>query len=129
MTLALHSPALEPPTPDTPFRFRCRRSGNCCARPEGFVRVSEEDVARIAGHLGLSKPSFRSRYLAADGKRLLEQQGGSCIFLEAGQPASCRIHPVRPARCRSWPFWPEVLDDPATLRAARRFCPGIIPPS
>ena len=91
------------------------------------MRVSQEDVARIATHLGLSKRAFRSRYVAADGRRLVERQGGGDIFLEAGQPASCRIHPVRPARCRSWPFWPELLDDPAALREARRFCPGIRP--
>ena len=91
------------------------------------MRVSEPDEARIAAHLGLSRRAFRSRYVAADGQHLLEQQGGACIFLEAGQPASCHIHPVRPARCRNWPFWPEVLDDPSALREARRFCPGILP--
>ena len=108
-----------------PFDFRCQRSGYCCARPDGFVRVNAEDVTRIAGYLGLSPQAFRSRFVAADGERLLEHSGGRCIFLEQGQRASCRIHPVRPARCRSWPFWPELLDDPNALREARRFCPGI----
>ena len=118
---------MKPAESEFPFRFRCQRSGNCCARPEGFVRVSQEDVRRIAGELGLSPAAFRSRYVAADGKRLLEQPGGSCVFLEPGQPASCRIHAVRPARCRSWPFWPELREDTHALREARRFCPGIIP--
>lgn len=109
---SLHwAPVTQPENRGT-FSFQHQRSGNCCARPQGFVRVSQEDVARIATHLGLSKRAFRSRYVAADGRRLVERQGGGDIFLEAGQPASCRIHPVRPARCRSWPFWPELLDDP-----------------
>jgi hypothetical protein len=58
-----------------PFRFRCRRSGNCCARPEGTVRVSEADVARIAAHLGMKDAAFRSRYVAASGDRLVDGLG------------------------------------------------------
>ena len=110
---------------DFPFEFRCQRSGNCCARPDGFVRVNAADVTRIAEHLDLSPQAFRSRFVAADGERLLEHPGGRCIFLEQGQPASCQIHPVKPARCRSWPFWPELLEVPGALDEARRFCPGI----
>src|SRR5262245_10256887 len=58
-----------------PFRFRCQRSGNCCARPEGAVRVSDADVARIAAHLGLGVAAVRSRYVAATGDRLVDGLG------------------------------------------------------
>lgn len=108
-----------------PFRFACRRSGNCCARPEGVVRVAPDEVRRLAAFLGLSEPAFRSRHLAASGDRLAEGLGGRCVFLEDGREARCGVYPVRPERCRTWPFWPELRDDPQALREARRLCPGI----
>lgn len=110
-----------------PFTFRCRRSGNCCARPEGMVRVGPDDVARMAEHLGMSEAAFRSRYVAATGDRLSEGLGARCVFLEDGRHAACGIYPVRPERCRSWPFWPELRDDPDALADATRLCPGISP--
>jgi Fe-S-cluster containining protein len=113
--------------PAFPFRFRCRRSGNCCARPGGRVRVGADDVTRIAAHLGLAEDAVRSRYLAAPGDRLSEGLGGRCVFLVDGQETACAIYPVRPERCRSWPFWPELLDAPEELREAERLCPGIEP--
>ena len=108
-----------------PFRFRCRRSGNCCARPAGMVRVADDDVRAIASHLGMTEPAFRSRFVAASGDRLVDGLGGRCPFLADGGEASCTIHPVRPQRCRSWPFWPELLRSPELLAEARRSCPGI----
>ena len=110
--------------PDFPFRFRCQRSGNCCARPEGVVRVSAADIARIAAHLGVTEPAVRSRYIAASGDRLIEGLGSRCVFLEDGSHASCSIYRARPERCHSWPFWDEHRD-PAALAEAVRTCPGI----
>jgi Fe-S-cluster containining protein len=107
-----------------PFRFRCQRSGNCCARPEGTVRVTAADVARIAAHLEMTEVAFRSRYVAASGDRLVDGLGHRCVFLEDGSHASCSIYPARPDRCRRWPFWDEHRD-PAALAAAARVCPGI----
>jgi len=73
----------------------------------------------------MREAAFRSRYLAASGDRLAEGLGGRCVFLEEGLEATCRVHPVRPERCRSWPFWPELRDSANGLSEARRFCPGI----
>jgi uncharacterized protein len=107
-----------------PFRFRCQRSGNCCARPEGVVRVGPTDIARIAVHLAMTEAAFRSRFVAASGDRLVEGLGHRCVFLEDGAPARCTIYPARPDRCRRWPFWDEHRD-PAALSEAARICPGI----
>ena len=81
------------------FGFRCRRSGNCCALPEGVVRVAERDVKAIAEHLALSQAAVRSRFVAASGDRLVEGLGGRCPFLEDGREPTCTIYPVRPKRC------------------------------
>jgi Fe-S-cluster containining protein len=178
---------MEPPSHDDyPFTFACRRSGNCCARPEGMVRVTAADITAIAGHLGMSEAGVRSRYVAPSGDRLVNGLGTRCVFLQesgaeagdlsgdlsgdehrdlsgdlsgdehrdlsgdehgdlsgdehgdlsgdlsgdehgdlSGGHASCGIYPVRPERCRTWPFWPELRDSPETLAEALRFCPGL----
>ena len=107
----------------TEIRFTCRRSGNCCARPGGFVRVSDEEVRAMASHLGLTVDGFRSRFV--DGGRLKSGLGHRCALLDDGAHAGCSVYPVRPEKCRTWPYWPEVLSDPERLAEARRLCPGI----
>ena len=91
-----------------------------------MVRVSPEDIERAAAHLGITAAAFRGLYVAASGDRLRERVGPACVFLRDGAQAGCAIYPVRPERCRTWPFWDE-LRDPDALRAAMRFCPGIEP--
>lgn len=110
-----------------PFRFTCRRSGNCCAIPGGIVRVSAEEVEAIAALLGISAPAFRSLYLRPDGERLKDGLGNRCVFLQDGAEASCSIYEARPSKCREWPFWPELLTDPELAQLAMRTCPGIEP--
>ena len=110
-----------------PFRFSCRRSGNCCAIPGGFVRVAPGDVVAIAAHLGITETAFTARYVQPDGERLKEGLGNRCVFLEDGVRAGCSIHPVRPRKCREWPFWPEVRDDAGLRAMVMRTCPGITP--
>jgi uncharacterized protein len=88
------------------------------------VRVSAQDVERIAAHLGLTAAAVRSRYVAATGDRLVDGLGQRCVFLEEGRHASCSIYPARPQRCQTWPFWDEHRD-PVALAAAARVCPGI----
>lgn len=113
--------------PGFPFRFRCRRSGNCCSIPGGIVRVTAADIAAIAAHLGIGEAAFRSRYVQPDGVRLRDGLGNRCVFLQDGPEASCGIYPVRPAKCREWPFWPELLADAELLRLVQRTCPGLEP--
>ncbi|MBL8749531.1 MAG: YkgJ family cysteine cluster protein [Planctomycetes bacterium] len=108
-----------------PFRFRCRRSGNCCAIPGGFVRVDAAERTAIAAALGMDERAFASRYLQQDGQRLKDGFGNRCVFLQDGAPAGCSIYDVRPARCRTWPFWPEIRTDAALRDLVMRTCPGI----
>lgn len=108
-----------------PFRFRCRRSGNCCARPEGVVRVTPADITQIAAHLHMSEAAVKARFVDARGDRLIDAPGGRCPFLEDGRETSCRIYAIRPQKCRNWPYWEEFIEDPRELREAARLCPGI----
>lgn len=110
---------------DFPFTFACRRSGNCCAIPGGFVRVTPDEAEAIAAHLGLTPAAFASRYLQADGTRLKDGLGNRCVFLADGRPAGCGVYAVRPAKCREWPYWPEILRDADLRQLVRRTCPGL----
>lgn len=110
-----------------PFRFACRRSGNCCSIPGGIVRVTDDEIDALAAHLGMAVAAFRSRYVQPDGVRLKDGFGNRCVFLQDGAQAGCGVYPVRPGKCREWPFWPEVLRDDQLLALVLRTCPGIEP--
>lgn len=90
------------------------------------MRVDSQDVERIATHLQMSVSAVRSRYLASTGDRLTEGLGPRCVFLEDGREARCSIYPVRPEKCRTWPFWPELAASDAEQTRACRVCPGIV---
>ena len=86
-----------------PRFLQCQRCTACCRWP-GQVRVSEEEIRRLAGFLGLSEEAFIQRYtrLAANrrGLALVEATDGGCIFLEG---RDCRVQPVKPQQCRDFP--------------------------
>ncbi len=47
---------------------------------------------------------------------------GQCIFLgESG----CSIHPVKPAQCRIFPFWPELVESRKEWHKTAAWCPGM----
>jgi uncharacterized protein len=85
--------------------FHCRCCGNCC-RWEGIVRYVPQEGAQIARFLGISEDELIQRYtrLAPDRKGLVfqEQPDGACIFLTPEN--RCAIHPVKPQKCRDYPY-------------------------
>ena len=86
--------------------FKCRCCGECCRIKDGIVRVSDAEIARIAAFLGMSESDFieRETELAPDRKSLILKSGpdGSCAYLAADN--LCRINPVKPDKCRTFPF-------------------------
>jgi uncharacterized protein len=112
-----------------PYSFACKRSGNCCAIPGGFVRVTSSERQALAQYLGLDESAFASRYLQPDGIHLKEGLGNRCVFLVDGAQAGCGVYPVRPHKCREWPYWPEILQDDQLREMVERTCPGIEPRS
>lgn len=111
--------------------FECIGCGACCAGPgEGYVWVTDTVIAAIAEFLDVSEAEVRRKYVRKVGRRfsLIERKDSKdCIFLkpDGSGGRNCRIYPVRPTQCRTWPFWPGNLEDAdAWCRAGRR-CPGI----
>jgi Fe-S-cluster containining protein len=86
-----------------PVFYDCQRCTACCRWP-GQVRVTEEEIRRMAEHLGLDEFTFIQRYcrlaLNRYGLALAEREDGSCVFLEGRE---CRVHPVKPRQCRDFP--------------------------
>jgi hypothetical protein len=110
------------------LRFSCTQCGNCCSGDPGYVWATKEEVARIAAHLGRTDGRLGREHLRRVGLRysLTERENGDCVFLkrENGK-ALCSIYPVRPLQCRTWPFWPELLESPQTWALAHKKCPGM----
>jgi len=106
--------------------FSCSLCGKCCkARGDvAHVYVGEEDQERLAVFLDLPRQDFLSRYTKEEegGYRGLRFLDGQCIFLDG---KSCRVHEAKPTQCRTWPFWPELLESPQTYQEqVKEFCPG-----
>jgi uncharacterized protein len=108
-------------------RFQCQRCGRCCHTREeaGVVVLTEADQARLASFFGTSVEAFVGRWARRLGKTVVLKDGQgtrACIFLEE---AGCRAWQARPLQCRSWPFWPEHLEEGAFEREVASFCPGV----
>lgn len=105
--------------------FECTQCGNCCTGTPGYVWVTDDDVRAIAEHL--DKPVGEIRLLhtrPARGKvSLTEFPNGDCTFFD---PATrrCKIYPVRPVQCRTWPFWNSNLATPQAWESMQQACPG-----
>jgi hypothetical protein len=103
---------------ETSSPFVCARCGACCRWP-GYVRLTADEPGSLAAFLGLAVEEFVDQYtrLTADrhGLSLIETASGACCFLAADQ--SCRIHPVKPRQCRTFP---AQWDVPPELKARCR---------
>jgi len=79
----------------------------------------------MADHLKIGLREFNSKYctktkgffhLNEDPKRL------ECTFLKGKR---CGIYEARPVQCRTWPFWPEVMNAKTWNQEVKNFCPGV----
>lgn len=109
------------------LRFSCTQCGLCCATAgDYYVYLSKQESERIRAYLQLSQGWFRRRYLQrlVDGEQVLAPGSDErCIFLDAR--GKCRIYTVRPIQCRTYPFWPELVDSAAAWNREARRCEGI----
>ncbi len=121
--------------PDQPWyaaglHFECMECGGCCSGPgEGVIWVTRPESRMIADFLKVSSGRLRQRYLRRIGLRttiMEEPQTKDCIFLYKQDDCKrCRIYPVRPNQCRTWPFWAGNLSSPHSWNEVARRCPGI----
>ena len=111
--------------------FECQQCGRCCAGPdEGYVWISDDELARLAKFLGRPVDAVRKQYTrAVSGRRTILEHPVThdCMFLEPGTCGGkgCAVYDVRPAQCRTWPFWKSNLISPDHWARAGLRCPGI----
>lgn len=108
-------------------RFQCQGSGNCCvSRDEyGFVFLTLEDRRRFAQHFKISTTEFTKKYCTKL-KGLFhlteDPKDPNCMFLKNKK---CSVYQARPTQCRTWPFWPEVMNPKTWKKEVASFCPGV----
>lgn len=106
------------------FRFQCQRGCTKCCNIEGYVYITEDDLTRIAKYLKMTPEDFESKYVyrTTNLLRLRKPRNAQCIFLRED---GCGVHPVNPVQCRTFPFWPELVEKPSEWKKTGELCPGI----
>ena len=104
--------------------LECQRCGACCRWP-GEVRLTGEELSKLAGFIGLSEQDFIEQHtrLRKDrrGLALKERPDGSCIFLDGN---SCTVQPVKPQQCKEFPSrWVNLLWGKVPLEVMQRDYP------
>jgi hypothetical protein len=108
---------------DDGIRFQCLRCGSCCSGSPGTVYATSREAQEIAEFLRISFPQFIEKYLRPfeDGFSIREHKDGRCFFFED----ECGIYSVRPAQCRTFPFWLQNMRSDRRWDDVRKACPGI----
>ncbi len=106
------------------LRFECQSGCTRCCDTQGFVYITETDLLNIAGHLGMTAAAFEKKYVIRYPTmlRLRKPRNSQCYFLKE---TGCGVHPVKPVQCRTYPFWPELVENRKAWQEERARCPGI----
>lgn len=109
-----------------PLRFSCTQCGGCCTGGGDYhVYLNATKADEIRRFLGVGSAWFKRRYLDYDENSLVLQShaDGRCILLD--KDGRCRVYPVRPVQCSTYPFWPEVVMTTKAWRNEARRCEGV----
>jgi uncharacterized protein len=106
------------------IRFTCEPGCTKCCRVQGFVYLTESDLQRAAEYVGIAAADFESKYVIRYRQllRFRKQLDSQCHFLTS---EGCSIHPAKPAQCRLYPFWPELVENRRAWTEEANSCPGI----
>ena len=118
------------------LRFSCKRCSQCCRHESGFVFLSENDVIRMAGAMKIGCEEFTLIYCrwvpqvnCVAQLSLKEKSNMDCILWTrsagTGGEGGCSVYESRPLQCRSFPFWPSMLNSVDSWKAAAKDCPGM----
>lgn len=78
----------------------------------------------MASSLNIPTTQFTKDYCTKEGGiyHLKDGTDGECLFLDGKK---CGVYSARPTQCRTWPFWPEVMDAKVWNEEVASFCPGV----
>lgn len=105
--------------------FECKRCGACC-HGESTVSLSEEEILRISKFLRMPIQKFVEEYIVVKGKTRKEMRTkeGYCIFFDK-KNRLCKIHPVKPERCKEWPLLSIIFKDKDNFKIIQQSCEGL----
>jgi len=108
---------------DAGLYFECLQCGACCTGTPGTIYVSDREIDAIRQFLAIPAACLIQDHLYAfrDSYSIREHADGRCHFYEDG----CRIYPVRPHQCRTYPFWLSNLRSRKAWKKTAAQCPGI----
>lgn len=110
-------------------KFTCTRCGGCCSSGPN-VALTTSDICRIAKYMNTNWRNLAGKYfyvVIADHIPVAILRGirDKCVFLRYnGNTATCTIYPVRPHRCRLYPFIPISPSEINNMEISSR-CPGV----
>lgn len=107
------------------LRFKCTGCGECCTGSPGYVWVNPEEVERMAQLLKIDISAFKEKYLRREGDRYSlkeDPHSYACVFLDG---KNCRIYSERPTQCRTYPWWPQILQSSHSWEREAEYCEGI----
>ncbi len=107
-------------------QFECQMCGKCCGEEPGSIWVSEPEMQEISEFLKIDRSRLRKLYLVRRmGKiSINEKENFDCVFLDE-KTRKCGIYSVRPAQCRSFPFWDALMADKNMWDFYSSKCPGM----
>jgi len=110
------------------LHFECQKCGYCCRYEPGYVFLSEEELSHLMEKTGLNREEFVSAFckIADFGieKRLSlrEKENNDCVFWNE---QGCSVYEARPLQCRSYPFWPMIVENEKSWEEEKQYCPGL----
>jgi hypothetical protein len=107
------------------FSFDCTKCGKCCYGP-GNVYFSQKDCINIKKYLKLNEDQWNQLAQRIFHKNqngiYIHKTYNKCYFLD--DKNRCRIYPIRPLQCRTFPFWPSYFSKLKELENLIHSCPG-----
>src|SRR5437764_467983 len=92
------------------LKFKCTGCGKCCTGAPGYVWINETEMQEMADFLQISLKEFMKKYVRRVGLRysLVESRKTfDCVFLKEKK---CQVYGARPQQCRTYPWWPQILN-------------------
>lgn len=107
------------------LNFTCTQCGNCCTGDPGVVWVNDEEIREIAEYLDKPIGEIRLFHTRLVNGRvsLTEYQNGDCTYFDP-EKRHCKVYPVRPQQCRTWPFWRSNISSKEKWDEVCETCPG-----
>lgn len=113
--------------PKAGVRFECQGSGKCCVSRDGYgyVYLTPRDRRALARFFKLPTREFTKKYCEREddtGYWRIADFTRSCRFLKDKR---CMVYEARPTQCRTWPFWPELMNARTWSKEVKSYCPGV----